>query len=283
LIFFCLFISVFGSVLPSLITIISNIISLYRVRQLNRLTSHYILPCRRRTDDTRRVLLVITVECLFAIINSWFSDILISFVSCKGTLLADDDCPMYLRQNYDLLVMFDMLNSISNIILHCLCGKHFRNELRRIFQSSYQLIKRILTETYCCYFKIRCQKYNQEPCICYNASITGTDSSNSSNNVNSSHLYLKIQTPSRLRRTQCCDCRWYFNRRPLVASRQCLSTLSKEYLRANRMPFSVHYQSLTQRTQIVLPTGGNSMRLYFPQQQTSTLSRTNKKWFSFFR
>jgi len=247
------------------------------VRQLNRLTSNYILPCRRRTDDTRRVLLVITVECLFAIINSWFSDILISIVYCKGTLLADDDCPMYLRQNYDLLVMFDMFNSISNIILHCLCGKHFRNELRRMFQSFYQIIKRFLPELCCCYFNIHCQQYKQDAYIYYNASITGNDSSNSSNNPTSNHLYLKIQASPRLLRTQCCDCRWYFNRRPLVASRQCLSTISKEYLRKNRRSFSVHYRSLTQQTQAILPTTRNSMRLYFPQQQTSTSLRTNKK------
>ncbi|CAF4864326.1 unnamed protein product, partial [Rotaria sp. Silwood2] len=45
-----------------LITIASNIISVYRVRELNRLTSIYILPCRRRTDDTRRILLVIVIN-----------------------------------------------------------------------------------------------------------------------------------------------------------------------------------------------------------------------------
>lgn len=265
---------VFGSVLPSLITIISNILSVYRVRELNRLTSNYILPCRRRTDDTRRVLLVITVECLFSIINSWFIDILISVVYCKGTLLADDDCPSYLRQNYDLLVMFDMFNSISNIILHCLCGKHFRHELQRIFQSSYQSIKDLFKNICCCYFKIQCQQYNPESPVCYNASIT--DSSNSSNNLNQNHIYLKIKTTPGILRNQCCDCQWYFNRKPLMASQQCLSTFSKEYFRRNRMPFSVHYHSLTQRTQAILPRENNSMRLYFPQQETR-LSKTNNK------
>ncbi|CAF1546401.1 unnamed protein product, partial [Rotaria sordida] len=103
----------FGNVLPSFMTIISNILSVYRLHQSNRLTSNYILPCRRRTDDTRRVVLVITVECLFAIINSWFSDIILSLVYCKRNLLADDDCPMFLKENINLLIMFDMFNSIS--------------------------------------------------------------------------------------------------------------------------------------------------------------------------
>jgi hypothetical protein len=259
------FISVFGSVLPSLITIISNILSVYRLRQLNRLTSNYILPCRRRTDDTRRILLVITVECLFAIVKSWFADILISVIYCKGTLLADDDCPKYLKKSYELLVMFDMFNSISNIILHCLCGKHFRNELYRIFQSCYRLIQLLLTDIYCCYFKLHCQKPNQESYICYNASITGNDSSNSSN-----HLYLNIRRSSNRIQNPCCDCRWYFNRRPFAASRQYLSTISKIYLRKNRIPVSVHYHSLTQHTRTIVPSKTNSMRLYFPQQQTQT-------------
>jgi hypothetical protein len=244
-------------VLPSLITIISNILSVYRVRQLNHLTSNYILPCRRRTDDTRRVLLVITVECLFAIVKSWFSDILISMIYCKGTLLADDDCPRYLEKNYELLVGFDMLNSISNIILHCLCGKHFRNELRRMFQTCSQSIKRLLANLCCCYLKLNCQQSYAEPYICYNASITG---SNSSNNTDSTHLYLKIRRSPSLVQKQCCACRWYFNRRPL-----CLSRISKAYLGKNRMPFSVHYRSLTQRTNAVIPSASNSMRLYFPQ------------------
>jgi hypothetical protein len=185
---------------------------------------------------------------------------------------------MYLRKSYDLLIMFDMINSISNIILHCLCGKHFRNELRRIFQSCYQLIKHLLTKICCCYFKIHFQQYKKDAYIYYNASITANDSSNSSNNI-----YLKVQTAPRLLRNQCCEFRWYFNRRPLIECQQCSSRISKECLQEKRMSFSIHRRLLTQRKEDILPTRGHSMRLYFPQQETSKLPKTNKKWFTFFR
>ncbi|CAF2733517.1 unnamed protein product [Rotaria sp. Silwood2] len=269
---------VFGSILPSFITIISNILSVYRVRELSRSTSNYILPCRRRTDDTRRVLLVITVECLFAIFNSWFSDILLSLVYCKRNLLADDDCPMYLRQNINLLIMFDMFNSLSNIILHCLCGKHFRNELCLMFQSCCRTIKHLLSEICCCYFQIHCQPYSQDQYVWYNASITGNDSSNSSHSISPSHLYLKIHASPGLLKRHCFDCRWYFNRRPLIASREFFSTISKECLGKNRRHFSSHYQPLSARTDLKTLTTSNSMKLYFPQQETTTLPSKTKKW-----
>ncbi|UJR13787.1 hypothetical protein I4U23_000797 [Adineta vaga] len=252
---------VFGNILPSLITIISNILSLYNVRQLNRLTANFILPCRRRTDDTRRVLLVITVECILAILNSWFSDIFLSLIYCKRKLLADDDCPSFLRQNYEVLVMFDIFNSISNIILHCLCGKHFRNELRSIFRSIYELIKRIWTNICCCYLRIHWRQFYRDQYIAYYASITENDNSN---NSNSESIYLEIKPTTRTFQHYCCDCRWYLNREPLVASRQCLSNISKECLKKNHLPFSGHYHSVTQTTQM---TNHNSMRLYFPQRQ----------------
>jgi hypothetical protein len=158
-----------------------------------------------------------------------------------------------------------MLNSISNIILHCLCGKHFRNELYRIFRKFYQFIKRLLTGLCCCYLKFDCQQTNQDSYICYNASIT---ENNSSNNVNSNHLYLNIRRSSSLTQKPCCDCRWYFNRRPLIASQQCLSRISKACLRQNPISFSAHYHSLTQRTHTVIPSTSKSMRLYFPEHTT---------------
>jgi len=254
--------SVCSSVLPSVITIISNVFSVYRVRQLNRLTSNYITPCRRRTDDTRRVLLVITVECLFAILNSWFSDILISVVYCKGTLLADDDCPGYLKANYDLLVMFDMFNSISNIILHCLCGKHFRYELFCMFQSVYQLIKNILKQ--CCCIQIQCQKNYREASICYHASITDNQSSDS---PNSNHIYLKIQPSTSLLRNKYCDCRCYYSKRSFFSSKECLQ----------KKRFNT---STSTRHEINGMTKSSSMRLYFPQQQTEKLLKSNKNIFS---
>jgi hypothetical protein len=256
-------------------------LSAYRIRHLYRATSNYILPCRRRIDDTRRVLIVITVECLFAIMNSWLSDILLALVYCKRKLLPDDDCLIFLKKNYDLLVMFDVFNSISNIILHCLCGKNFRNELYRMLQSFCQIIQRLLKNICCCYLQIHFQQYNQDQYACYNASIKRTDSSN---NGNSEHIYLEIDSSPRLLQHYCCDCRWYFNRKPLVSSRKCLSSVSKECLRKNRIPFTAHYHSLQQSTHIT----SNTMRLYFPQQQTitttsSSSSSERKKWFSCFR
>jgi hypothetical protein len=254
-------------------------LSVYRMRHLYRATSNYILPCRRRTDDTRRVLIVITVECLFAITNSWLSDILLALFYCERKLLPDDDCPMFLRKNYDFLVMLDMFNSISNIILHCLCGKHFRNELCRMFQSFFNIIQRFLKNICCCYLQIHFQQYNQDQCAYYNASITRNDSSN---NGNPEHIYLEIELPSRLLQYNCCDCRWYFNRKPLVSSRQFLSRISKEYLRKNRIPAAAQYHSLSQSTHVT----SNTMRLYFPQQQTTTTTSSSserKKWSSCFR
>ncbi|CAF1041411.1 unnamed protein product [Adineta steineri] len=261
---------VFGSVLPSLITIISNIISVYRVRQTNRLASSFILPCRRRTDDTRRVLLVITVECLFAIINSWFSDIFLSLIYCKRKLYADDDCPEFLKKSYTLLIMSDMFNSVSNIIIHCLCGKHFRNELYHMFQPIYQIIKVCFQNICCCYLQIHFQRHNRNPQIYYNASIT-TDTN--LNNSDSESVFLDIEPSPTLVQSSCCYCRWYFNRQPLISSRQCLSNISKECLQKHRIPFGSQYQSLTQRTH----DASNSMRLYFPQKQEPVSSTLKAK------
>jgi hypothetical protein len=228
----------------------------------------YILPCRRRTDDTRRVLLVITVECLFAIVNSWFSDIVLSLLYCGRNLSAGDDCPMYLRQNYDLLVMFDLFNSVSNIILHCLCGKRFRKELQHMFKSIYKSLQNFIRNIWCCYFRIDCNKSHDESQVSYKASITRHESSNSSNTASHNHLFLKIHTSTRPANKYCCACRWYFNRKPLVKSQQCCSTISKECLQKNRVFNAVRYTSISQRTDFTRQTQINSMRLYYPQRQT---------------
>lgn len=258
-----------------MITIGSNIISVYRVRQLNRLTAHYILPCRRRTDDTRRVLLVITVECLLAILNSWFGDILLSLVYCKRKLLADDDCPMFLRQNYGFLVMFDVFNSVSNIILHSLCGKRFRNELCVMLQSFCRAAHRLFVTVCCCYLQIQCLQKSSEQYVAYRAAVT---ENNSSNNSNSECVYLEIHPSSRALQHYCCDCRWYFNRQPLSASRQCLSAVSKECLR-RKQPSGYHRrQSYTNSTHLIQ----NSMRLYFPSQETVPVTKA-KGWLARWR
>ncbi len=231
------------------------------------MTSIYILPCRRRTDDTRRVLLVITVECLFAIVNSWFSDIVLSLVYCKRNLSAGDDCPTYLRKIYDLLVMFDLFNSISNILLHCLCGKRFRNELGYMLKSIFNFLKHLFHDISCCYFQIDCIKSHHDPYVSYNATITRNESSNSSSH---NYLYLKIQKSPKPTSKHCCDCRWYFNRKPLATSKRFCSTISKEYLQKDRPYNAVRYASLTQKTSITRQTQNQSMRLYYPPQQTTT-------------
>ncbi|CAF1181918.1 unnamed protein product [Didymodactylos carnosus] len=129
----------FGSILPSIITIVGNTICVQRVLQLKRLTKNYLSS--RSTDDTRRILVIITTECALAVINSWFIDILLSVVYCKRSLIIGDDCPMFLRNNYDLLTLLDFFNSMSNILLHCICGKRFRRELIEMIVSFYTTLK----------------------------------------------------------------------------------------------------------------------------------------------
>lgn len=181
------------SILPSIITIFSNLMSMYNVRRVSRKTSNYMTPCRRRTDDTRRVLLVITVECFFAIINSWFSDIVLSIIYCKKKLLADDDCPRFLEDNYHILVTFDMLNTLSNIVLHCVSGQHFRRELLSMYHSLFQVMKRILRYRCCSYGLIRHPRTDQEQRIYYHASISRTAHID---NAESSEIFLTIHPTS---------------------------------------------------------------------------------------
>lgn len=245
------------------------------MRELNRLTSTYILPCRR-TDDTRRILLVITVECLFAIVNSWFSDIILSLIYCQRRLSAGDDCPTYLKKNFELIIMLDLFNSVSNIALHCLCGKRFRNELRRMSMSFSNTLKQFFRDMWCCYFQIDCRRQKEEQHISYKASITQHNSSNSSGSVNHNHFYLQIRPSPKLNRKNCCDFRWYFNRRPLIKSKKCLSTISHGYLERRQTPYTIQYRSLTQRTYITKPSSTRSIRLYYPNEQT-TATLLNKK------
>ena len=267
---------VFGSILPSLITIGSNLISVFRVQELNRVTSAYILPCRRRTDDTRRILLVITVECLFAIVNSWFSDILLALIYCKRNISAGDDCPQYLKQNYDLLVLFDLFNSVSNIILHCLCGRRFRNELQRMLKAFFQYLKHLSDKLWCCYCRIQCPNgAHPEHYVTYNATVTQRDSSNSSNNLSQPRIHLKIKPVSKTPRRYCCDCQWFINPRPLTNSHNCRSNVSQEFLQQNRTTQAGQYQSLTLPSYAPRATQANSMKLYYPPQQT--LSSTINK------
>ena len=240
---------VFGSVLPSLITIISNIVSVYRIRSFNRTASNQISFSRRRTDDTRRVLFVITIECLLAILNSWLMDIVLALVYCKKKLLADDDCPMFLQQNYDFLLMCDLFNSGSNIVLHCLCGRHFYRELRVMLQSCSRFIKGFLKDICCCSVKFDDKSNEEEYCISYNVSTSRVKKDSSSSNP--SQIYLNIQSSSRLLKNRCFGCRWYFNRPPLSFFRQVSSNVANSQPGARQKILSQRHRSLTQPTNLL--------------------------------
>ncbi|CAF1589252.1 unnamed protein product, partial [Didymodactylos carnosus] len=84
---------VFGSMLPSLITIVANIVCVLRILNVKIRSSLCLLPSRRRIDETRRILTIITIECIVAIINCWFIDVLLSFIYCKRNLFIGFDCP----------------------------------------------------------------------------------------------------------------------------------------------------------------------------------------------
>ncbi|CAF4486392.1 unnamed protein product, partial [Rotaria magnacalcarata] len=85
------------------------------------------------------------------------------------------------------------------------------------------------------------------------------------------HVYLQIQTSRTPSRRNCCDFRWYFNRRPLVPTQECLSTISKNCLPKNETSYAVRYRSLTQRTNITKQSQVRSMRLYYPSQQNNNI------------
>ena len=109
---------------------------------------------RRRTDETRRVIIIITTECLLAIINSWFVDIVLSIKYCGRSVAIGDDCPHFLRRSQALLALFDLLNSMSNIILYCFAGRRFRQELKRMLKAWSQTIRKRIP----CYCHIEWKK-----------------------------------------------------------------------------------------------------------------------------
>ena len=213
----------FGSILPSLVTIVSNFISVYRIRAFNHVASNRISFCRRRKDDTRRVLFVITVECLLAILNSWFMDIFLSLVYCKKKLLADDDCPLFLQQNFDFLVMFDLFNSLSNIVLHCLSGTQFRRELMAMVRSCFGSFKNVIPGICYCPVKFRNRWIEDDHFVTYHASVSRRNDSSSSN---PSQIFVTIQSSSQLFKKRCFSCCWYFNRKPVGTLRKLSSTAS---------------------------------------------------------
>ena len=96
------------------------------------------------------MILIITTECLFAVINSWFVDIILSIKYCGRSVAIGDDCPSFLRRYHPLLVFFDLLNSMSNIILYCFAAKRFRHELERMFQMSMKSMKKCFPSGWIC-------------------------------------------------------------------------------------------------------------------------------------
>lgn len=132
-----------GSIIPSIVTIFANGISLRQILTIrNSIYEHSSVF--RRTDETRRVIFIITTECLLAVLNSWFVDIVLSIKYCGRSVAIGDDCPNFLRRYHPFLVFFDLLNSMSNIILYCFAAKRFRHELERMFHAWILLMKKCL-------------------------------------------------------------------------------------------------------------------------------------------
>ena len=96
---------------------------------------------RKRTDETHRVILIITIECLLAVLNSWFIDLILSIKFCAGSVAIGDDCPQFLRRFHQYLVLFDLLNSMSNLFLYGFAGKRFRSELKHLIRWSFSQMK----------------------------------------------------------------------------------------------------------------------------------------------
>lgn len=145
---------VLGSILPSIVTIAGNALSLRSIIAIRNSVKEQSRASRRRTDETHRVVIIITTECLLAVINSWFVDIILSVKYCDRSIAIGDDCPHFLRRYQALLAICDILNSMSNIILYCYAGKRFRQELIRMFKSWYHSLKKHAP----CYCQIRWRK-----------------------------------------------------------------------------------------------------------------------------
>jgi hypothetical protein len=139
-----------GSIIPSIITIFGNAISLRWILMIRNSINEQSVAFRR-TDETRRVIIIITIECLLTVINSWFVDIILSFKYCGRSVAIGDDCPDHLRRYHPLLAFFDLFNSMSNIVLYCFAARRFRHELERMLRIWIITIKKRLP--YDCHFE----------------------------------------------------------------------------------------------------------------------------------
>jgi hypothetical protein len=123
---------------------LSNALSLRSIINIRYPINGQLLASRHRTDDTRRVLIIITTECLLAILNSWLIDIILSMKYCHRSVVIGDDCPYFLRRSHQFLTCFDLFNSMSNICLYSFAGQRFRSELRRMFKHWLYVLRHCL-------------------------------------------------------------------------------------------------------------------------------------------
>jgi hypothetical protein len=156
-IFYSIYFLVAGSIIPSIVTILGNAISLRYIIAIRSSINEQTRASRRRTDETRRVIIIITTECLLAIINSWFVDLTLSLKYCGRSVAIGDDCPHFLRRYQALLALCDLLNSMSNIILYCFAGRRFRHELHRMLKAWFHAIRKRIP----CYCHIEWRKPNE--------------------------------------------------------------------------------------------------------------------------
>ncbi len=68
-----------------------------------------------------------------------------------------DDCPHFLHRYQTFLVLCDLFNSMSNIILYCFAGRRFRHELKRMLKAWFHALRKRIP----CYCRIECRKTNQ--------------------------------------------------------------------------------------------------------------------------
>ncbi|CAF1107063.1 unnamed protein product [Rotaria sordida] len=146
-----------GSIIPSMVTILANAVSLRWIITIRSSFNQQSRLSRHRTDETRRVIIIITTECILAIISSWFIDIILSIKYCGRSVVIGDDCPYFLRHSHALIALSDLLNSMSNIVLYSFAGRRFRHELKRMLKAWTLAVKKRIP----CYCRIEWNRSNQ--------------------------------------------------------------------------------------------------------------------------
>ncbi|CAF3403954.1 unnamed protein product [Rotaria socialis] len=123
---------IMGSIIPSIITVLTNAIPFRWIIAIQSSLNQQSRLSQRRTEDTRRVITIITIKCILAAINSWLINVILSIKYCVCSLAIGDDCPSFLSRFNRLLVFNGLLNSMSNIILCSCAGRRFRQELKHV-------------------------------------------------------------------------------------------------------------------------------------------------------